>query len=243
MIDVWTYWEGTRFPHIETCLQSMAYICERPVEFHLVTPENLGEYLKPGVLHPDYTNLPGGPRDRANCIRVALLATYGGWWWDADTIGLHSPLHLMLHYPDVDVLYMAWNREPRRILNGYIYMRPGCEEAQEWLQQVNYRVEHEAQDIIWAGLGEKLLTPLLTGRVGCEQIPLQTFLPIDIDATVETFFKSGDFRDYVQDYSVAYGLNHSYFLYRHQDQILADPATWEDSPLLIHQLLHYARTK
>ena len=40
------------------------------------------------------------PNMAANCIRAALLAKYGGWWWDADTVGLQSPLELTRQYPD-----------------------------------------------------------------------------------------------------------------------------------------------
>lgn len=230
---VWTYWEGERSPLIDLCLQTMADRClEDDVQFTLVTPDNIGPLLPAGFLRSEYLDLPQ-PALRADAIRAALLARYGGWWWDADTVALRSPRQL----PDARALYMSWAREPFRILNGYIFL---CQDlAAVWLDAVNKALVDG--NICWCSLGERLLTQLLPEAEGTMEIPRRLFLPIDIDSHVDKFFSPGDLEDYIQSDTVCFGLNYSWFMYHRREQSLLPADQWAASPLLIHRLLNSVR--
>jgi len=221
----------------------MARACDVPgVEFHFLTPHNLHRYLDKDALHPNYARMKK-PNMAANCIRAALLAKYGGWWWDADTVGLQSPLELTQQYPDASMLYMTWSLPPRRILNGYIYARPGAPQVKEWLKQINHKIEHNLELAgVWLELGEKILSPLLEGQPDCVEIPRRLFLPIDIDRDVKRFFQKGDFREVIEEDTVCFGLNHSWMLHNEGHGLSWSPRRWRSSRKLFHQLLHHART-
>ena len=238
-LHVWTYWEGPKLPYIEVCLKSVACACNvSGVEFHLVTPETLYQFIGKNTLHPNHNHLQLAMK--ADCIRAALLAKYGGWWFDADTIGLQSPLEITNKHSDAEVLYMTWTRPPRRILNGYIYIAKGSSLAQKWLAKINYRLQHNFEKAnTWLGLGEKLLTPIVDGQGGCVEIKRSLFLPIDIDKSVPRFFKVIDFNKYLLKDTVCYGLNHSWFLSKQRRALTLNPERWKSSPVLLHQLLHH----
>lgn len=237
-VDVWTYWEGPRLPYIETCLESMERVCA-PGAFHLLTPENLRDHLG-DLLHPNYEKIENVAM-RVGAIRVAILARHGGFWWDADTVGLQDPTSLLKLYPEADVLYAVWDRPPLRILNGYIYMRKGCDDAMEWLERVNHRLEsQEEKPVVWTELGEMILTPLLVKSKTAWRVDRDVFLPIDIDSHVTRFFEPGDPEVVVRPRSVCYGLNHSWCVAHKRKQISMTPKQWETSDLLIHRLLHDA---
>ncbi|MBV6343459.1 glycosyltransferase [Candidatus Magnetobacterium casense] len=199
-MHVWTYWEGESWPHIDLCLETATRrLALTNVEFHLLAPETVEGYLSPGLLHERYKEIPQiGPK--VSAIRAALLAKYGGWWWDADTIVLRSPEKLMQKYPNANVLYMTWTRLPLRILNGYIYAKAGSEPALLWLERINYLLEHDFETATkWLELGEKVITPLFRDRLDCVEVDRRLFLPIDFDTDPYVFFREGDFRDYLRD--------------------------------------------
>jgi hypothetical protein len=219
----------------------MASICAGPdTQLYVVTPENVGNYLAPGTLHENYRRLPQ-PALKADCVRAALLACHGGWWWDADTIGIQPVNGLMSEYRNADVLYMTWSRPPTRILNGYVYIRPGCGVGGRWLGRINAALADEFDAIAWTTLGEAMLSTLVQGQPRCHEIPRALFLPIDIDSHVASFFEPGDFRNYLRPDTVCFGLNHSWFVYHKERDIGLPPYVWAKSPLLIHQLLDSAQ--
>ncbi len=240
-MNVWTYWEGPRPPYIDVCLASMARVCDTPgVTFYLVTPENLPVFVHSSDLHPSYLALPEIAL-RADCIRAALLARHGGFWWDADTIGLRSPLPLVSAYAEADAIYTTWTKPPLRVLNGYIYLRRGCKAARDWLNQINHALCHSLHGTSWCSLGEHLLSAMLPEQPRCRRIDRRLVLPIDIDANVRDFFRPGDFRAALIDDTVCYGLNHSWFMHHKRSAMTMPPAAWPDSRLLIHQLLCFAQ--
>lgn len=228
-MNVFSYWEGDRPEFIDLCLASMADAFGNE-EFHLVTPETLGTYLAPNVLHPSYTRLLLG--SQVGCIRAALLAAHGGWWCDADTIAMQSPQNVLDTHPGADVLYMSWREQPRRLLNGYIYMDPDI--AAEWLSRINWRLEHDFASIKWCTLGEGILTPLLNGHDTAVEVGRELFLPIDVDSDVERFFRPGDPSSFVTEATVCFGLNHSYMMHHH-GKAMRPP--W-DRDILIHHLFN-----
>lgn len=240
MTNVWTYWEGPRPDYIDLCLRSMRSVCSAAsVNFYLVTPDNLGEFVFNGALHKNYQKLEQ-PALRADCIRAALLALHGGFWWDADTVGWNNPRRLLDQYPDATSIYTSWKNPPFRILNGYIYFAHGNPIAQEWLSKINHGLKYEFHNATWLAYGEGLLTSLLPLDKQAVAVPREVFLPIDVDSNVKSFFEAGDPVQHVCRDTVCYGLNHSWFVYHKHKQILSSPATWASSPLLIHRLLSHA---
>lgn len=230
-MNVWTCWEGPRPKFIDLCLRSAAKACSGD-DFRLVTPKNLQDYVPFGTIHPNYQRLPLAIK--SCCIRAALLAEYGGWWWDADTIGLKTPRALTESYPKASALYTVWDREPRRVLNGYVHLTGLL--ATRWLDQINRALADSFDSIKWCSLGEGILTRMLTDDFRAVQVPRRLFLPIDIDSNVEEFFLSGNPQDRIDSSTVAFGLNHSYFMY-HRSAVMDPP--WS-SNLLIHRLLKMA---
>ena len=225
---VWTYWEGPRPAYIVLCLGTMQRVLGD--RFRLVTPTTISNYLPIDALHPRWRKLDQ-PALRADCIRAALLAVHGGWWWDADTIALKPPkLEGSVHY-------MTWTKPPRRILNGYIHLTK--ELAKPWLHMVNDSLA--SRKIDWCDLGEKLLTNHLSSLPEAIEIPRRMCLPIDIDSSVEKFFRYGHATEYIEGDTVCFGLNHSYFMYHHKKEMELPASQWASSPLLIHTLLHHAK--
>jgi len=202
-------------------------------DFQLVTPENLDTYLPPGVLHDGWSRLPQ-PALRADCLRAALLATHGGWWWDADTLAFQKPPE-----PRGPVVYMTWTRLPRRVLNGYIYMEKGYPLALRWLSRINHVLRTNPKSVDWCSLGESVLTHDVSNDSRALEISRSLFLPIDIDSNVEEFFTLAKWNLYRGTDTVCFGLNHSYFVYHHPKAMTIPPDRWKDSPLLVHQLLTY----
>jgi hypothetical protein len=243
-VNVWTYWEGPRLPYIDLCLESMARVCAAPgVEFRVVTPENLREFVNPTMIHSAYRRLPG-PALRADCVRAALLAARGGWWWDADSLGLHPAAGLLIRYGNPQVAYMTWTKPPRRVINGYLYVAPGCGLAAEWLARINAMLRRRDRRCrIWGQLGEVILNELVSDRPGYVEIDRRLFLPVDIDSSVSDFFERMDFRPYLLPETVLFGLNHSWFVHHRRADVTLPPAEWGESPLLVHRLLHHVRTE
>ena len=247
-MDVWTYWEGPKPQFIDVCLRSLQRVCKRS-KFHLLTPENVHQYIDLGKLVPEYINLPEkhpsiaanlGPTLRANVIRAALLAEYGGLWCDADTVGLQDPSLLLENYPNASVIYAEWSNPPIRVLNGYIYCEKESGAAREWLSRVDRKLALDAPGAVnWAGLGEKVLTHFIPDWPRSVKVPLNVFLPIEIDNNVDKFFCPGDFWDYLEESSLLFGLNFSWFMYHKKAEMTLPLREWHKSPLLIHQLLIY----
>lgn len=232
-MNVWTYWEGPKPAYISLCLQSMRRACNVPgISFEVVTPESVLKILPDKTLHKNYRILPQAAL-RADCIRAALLAEHGGWWWDADTIALRTPPIIT----SSSFFYMVWKNPPTRVLNGYIHLQKNSETAIAWLEEINQLLAEKVEAIAWCDLGEKILTDRLIGNNSAYEIHRSTYLPIDIDSNVQEFFTTNDFRKYITEHTICYGLNHSWFMYHHPKAMNMNPQEWQNSPLLIHQLL------
>lgn len=235
---MWTYWEGFKPEYIDTCLRSMQRVCGDACV--IVTPETVGDYLSSGTLHDAYRTLPQ-PALRADAIRAALLATHGGWWWDADTVALRSPDIVLDTIPQAEAIYTTWTKPPIRVLNGYIYVAPGSQIGRDWLAHVNARLDRDPTSIDWCSLGEKTITDMVLDNPNAYRVSRDVFLPIDIDCDVELFFKEQETSEYrLPLHSVCFGLNHSWFMFHHAKDMLLPRTRWWSSPLMIHQLLNYA---
>jgi hypothetical protein len=209
-------------------------------DFWLVTPETLSDWLPPGTLHEAYRTLPQ-PALRADAIRAALLTTHGGWWWDADTVALRSPETIVENIPQAEAIYTTWTKPPTRVLNGYIYIAPGSQIGRDWLAHVNATLDRDPASVDWCSLGEKTITAMMVDNPNAYLVSRDMFLPIDIDSDVSSFFEPGEFRS-MPEHTVCYGLNHSWFIYHHAQDMALPRCEWRSSPLLIHSLLDRAAT-
>lgn len=231
-MNLWTYWEGSKPEYIDVCLRSIQII--KDVDFHLVTPDNLHTYLPANTIHPDFAKL-NEPALRADYIRCAILCEHGGMWWDADTVALRSPTHLIKNDPEC--IYTTWNKLPVRALNGYIYFRSNSELCKEWKRLVDQRLDKQ-EEVLWCGLGEQILTPLVINNEHATRVDRTTFLPIDIDSSVSAFFEPGNPDKFITSKTVCFGLNHSWFMYHKSDVINME---WNNSDILFHQLMNITR--
>lgn len=240
-MDVWTYWEGKKPLFIDVCLASLKRVCRKST-FHLLTPENYQDFVGSKDIVPEYNKIPDSCANvRANVLRAAILARHGGLWCDADTVALQDPILLLEKYPDLSTGYMTWSTPPVRVLNGYIYCKPDSRIAREWLGRVNFKLSNNFNlSIKWLELGEKILSLFIQADSESQQLPLNTFLPIEIDCDVERFFQPEEFWDYLVEDTLMVGLNHSYFMYHKKEAMALPLSQWYKSPLLLHKLLIYA---
>lgn len=234
-MNVFSYWEGPRPPHIDVCLESIRSICGD--DFALVEPETVEAWIG-GALHRNW-KLLSQPALRADAIRAALLAVNGGWWIDADTVMFRHPRVVNETFSD-PVLYMTWDRPPRRALNGYIFMERGVEASRRWLARVNEALARDPERIDWTDIGERAITEDLLKDPTAREIPRRLFLPIDIDSSVKTFFSTENPSRFTSSDTVAYGMNHSWFMYHKPNEMNLPRERWGESRLLIHRLLHGA---
>lgn len=236
-MNVITYWEGHQPPYIAECLATVRQHCRQDCRYLHVTPEQFERHGLDQVLHPRWRTIKQFGV-KSDCVRVAMLARYGGLYVDADTVMLRSPVGIIDE--SLDCQYMTWTNPPRRVIAGYVYLRPGSPVAVKWLENVNRFLADGRTG--WTDLGERCLTPAVDAHPGTTaEMPLSTFLPIEIDCDVPQFFKPGDFRSYTQDRTIAFGLNHSWMSRVHPVEMFASPQKQQESPLIIHKLLTSAR--
>lgn len=249
MTDVWVYWEGPTWPHIDLCLATLRRACrEAGDRLHLITGKNYGDFIPKGVLHPRWRDVkPLGVR--SDCVRAAVLALHGGVYVDADTLAIQSPGRLLGNGTGPHLAYCRWTEKPcRPVVAGYVGATPGSQIAARWLENVNRYLADEfarVQRDGWCLLGEACLTPALDywvehgHGIRLKEFPLEWVLPIEIDTEVQRFFQPLEFHDRLHVDTVLFGLNHSWFVSRRPDDFRTREA-WSDSPLLIHRLLHHA---
>lgn len=227
-MKVWTYWEGPQPPHIKVCLGSMAKVLGN--ELSILNPDSAKE-LVGNNLNPNWQIL-SQPALKADALRAALLALYGGWWWDADTIAIRKP---KLDYT-ASVIYATWTKDPVRVLNGYIWSTKDSTLATKWLDSVNAALEHPDR-VDWTSIGEKLLTGLVLNDPTAVRVDRRLLLPVDIDSDVTHFFEDRCLQQYLSLDPICFGLNHSWFMY-HKSKEMAVESWGKD--LLIHKLLRHA---
>lgn len=233
MINVWTYWEGEKPDYIKLCLASIRMQCYRTALFHHITEDNIDHYIPEGILHPSWKSIRV-LGIKSDCVRAAVLYLYGGLYVDADTVAL-KPLNTAID-EDAECCYMMWSNPPARCIAGYLYCKPGSNVARQWLDNINANLADGKAD--WCQLGERSLTPAIKANESkCHKIPLDTFLPIEIDTSVQQFFTEANWRSYITANTVAFGLNHSWMMHRKRALMLYPVTAMGESTYLVHQLL------
>lgn len=239
--NVWSFWEGPIWPHIQVCIDSMRRTCPG---FVLLTPENIREFVDiDSVLHKKIKDIQE-PARKADCYRAAVLYTHGGFYFDCDTIGLKDP-SVILEKNQEECLYCIWSNPPRRILNGNIYLKKGSVIGREWLKNINNALARHAAGtcLKWTSLGELALSPAVDLHPEIsKKIARDHFLPIDVDNNVKEFFRaSNHWTEWVSDRTVCFGLNNSWMMHNKKQEMLMSPEKQESSKLLVHQLLSDTR--
>jgi len=241
--NIFTYWEGSRPLYIEKCLKSISGIAklDKNIRTVVLTPNNVGTFLKDAGLHDNWTKLKTIAH-RADCIRVAVMCKYGGLYVDADTVFLKSPSEFLNLLTDKDFYFMRW--DDGRIMNGYFYCKALSDIMQEWLLLINQKLRLvNTSEPRWTEFGEKIIMPIVYGNFSndaCE-IPRHHFLPVNIDKIPHVFFERVKLKgfDYNGVFSVA--LNHSFFCDHYKEFIAIDnEKELTDGDLLIHDIMRRA---
>lgn len=229
-MNVWTYWAGPMPAWIKTCLDSIRLCCKRST-FCMLTPD-VADHHVGDILPPRWRELPPGVG--TDCLRAALLARYGGLWMDADTVCIEDPIRLITnrHSPE-QFLYSRWPRSKLAIA-GYVYSPKGHPVAMQWLESVQAALQW-AENVGWGGLGERMLSSILQDSPAKTWvIPLETFLPVDIDTNVARYFEISGWRDFATQNTLAFGLNYSWMNARMSHMMGNDPK------LMVNRLLEDA---
>lgn len=233
-MNVYVYWEGPRVPYIDRCIDSIRQRCYRGCTFHFITGENIDQYIPDGMFHPRWKQIPE-LGVKSDVVRAAVLHRFGGLYVDADTVMLRSPVGVIDE--SKDCAYMEWTTPPQRCIAGYIYCRPGSPVAKMWVDNINAALARRR--VGWTQLGEGCLTPAInaTPPENLQRLPLNTFLPIEIDIEVAKFFEGGDWPSLTTPDTIAFGLNHSWMTSRRPREMHLPPERMARSPMLIHQIL------
>lgn len=151
---VFSYWEQDELPALlELCRETMDR--QAPGRVCFLNPRQVA------VLLPD---LPSGPRwdnlrpqQRADLVRLELLARYGGAWLDADCIAL-QPLEPLL--AELEQWEFIGFQVADRLRNPIMLARAGGEFITAAAQEARRRIEEGAERPAYNELGSGLLTRL-----------------------------------------------------------------------------------
>ena len=133
---LWNYWESDLEdlpPIVVLCQKSWATTGDF-AEINRLGPHNISKFLAPGDLPSTFSDLP--PVRKADAVRLALLARYGGFWADAGiltTASIHSWVqpkassHGFFVFQDVD---------KSRIMDNWFI---GSHSSSPFLQELNNR--------------------------------------------------------------------------------------------------------
>lgn len=99
--QIWGFWDKDDIPPlVQRCINTW-FIVHFNWDIHIVTPENVSTYLKPGVDIPKNLMRDEGPAKQSDMIRFALLYKYGGVYIDATTLMTYPGVAWMrTHYRD-----------------------------------------------------------------------------------------------------------------------------------------------
>jgi len=235
---VWTYWEGPMPDWIGWCLETLRRTCGKRLV--ILTPENIDRYLPERVLHRRWKDIEP-IACKCGALRVAIIQQHGGWWFDADTIGIKAPP------PSLGKKFVCcrWDKDPLRIVNGYFGSQKNQRIVNVWLAGINRILESverfdEMLRAPWGVLGSQILTPIVMNRDHrplCNIVSRKIWLPLDVDAEPWRFCNPGRVVDYLEPSTMCFGLNQSWILHKCAGLLAADPEWRRNSPLLIHDIM------
>lgn len=236
--DVFVYWEGPMPRWIDVCIESMARSFQG-CHFNLVTPKNVGDFVRTKIPKNFYRLVHAS--QRSEYLRAALLLEHGGFYFDADTVGIRSPLSLAQLYSDSNLVYSMWARDPPRVISAYIYAIKGSSVIAEWLEDQMRLIDAYTPEvgIGWMDLSEVMLTPIiLSGKhPKTDLVFLPTFMPIDIEADPSVLLCDKEPEEFIKPETICMGANHSWMMHYHPEVMNLKESEWKGSPHVILKLL------
>jgi hypothetical protein len=110
---IWLYWETlpgrTKPAYLDACLDTIR-AWNAGVRIVVVCPQNMHEQLTADELHPLWQRI-GKVEQKADYVRVLLLARYGGVWMDMDTICYGSIVPFLARLERERRDLVLWQRE------------------------------------------------------------------------------------------------------------------------------------
>ena len=210
--NFFTYWEGPMPPFIKYCLKSFQARAGSDVNVHIVTPDNVDEYMTGAGLCANWKGITHLPQ-KVDCIRVGLVHKYGGIWCDADTILLKSVSHLFNFSGGEDISLFNWSFN-QRVLNGYFIAKKNSLFLSNCLDQLNLILTTNFKTNYSEGGGVYLGECVFKQAQYFNKyniLSLKTFIPYEFPPTRDRWFMPGSAEEYLAPETVAFALNLSQY--------------------------------
>jgi len=234
---LWTYWESQlghkNYPFIEYCLSTFK---RSGCEVVVLRPENVCAYLD-GLLNINWFKI-NNIAEKVDCIRIALLYKYGGFWCDADTVILKLFDNLIKMSGSV---FMRW-KGTNTLLNGYFFSEPGSLFLKHVLNQINDILQNDPRDnYVGLGggchLGQHRINMAANDGMPYSEIPLSTFIPYEFPGDQQCWHRDDNIIKYITPETVAVGLNLSQYNYNFR---LKSMAEHRESQTLFGSIIRYS---
>lgn len=164
---IWIYWEDVpNRPSRSPCLD----ICEKTIVMQRgqsrvvkVTPQNLRKFISEGLPKHLYKMHVA---ERADYIRVRLVAQYGGAWCDTDTILLQSFDTIWKILEMTRPQIATWSEERivtrTQLSNGFFCALPGSFFLLRVLETLSEMLKNPQNDMKWGSYGGKLFNKVMS---------------------------------------------------------------------------------
>ena len=172
-LNIWTYWENLsdeKMPaYIRLCFEALQRKTPNAV-VHLVTPENIMEYLPDLIPGLDGIRLKDNKKSsipqKVDYIRIKLLHDYGGLWLDIDSILLRDITEMitsLLHQFSF-IGMQKKGKKPPYIVNNFMASIKGGAIVKKYLGNATMHIQSKIiqKDLFeWNEIGSELLTPIV----------------------------------------------------------------------------------
>ena len=211
--QVFTYWQTpsghNNYPFIEYCLKSFR---RSGCTVHIVNESNVDAYLEGAGLHPNWKRVID-LAEKTDCIRMALLYKYGGFWADADTVIIRSFQNLL---NNDSPSFLRWSCTGT-LLNGYFMAQAQDPFIKNVLEQINWILEYEFQEKYCEKGGGCYMGQTRINQAAIyfpyKEIPLSTFIPLEFPPDHGCWYREETIDKYIHPETVAIALNLSQYEY------------------------------
>ena len=222
---IFTFWEPEeKIPaYLKLCMQTWKkYLSD--YEVIILNYSNLDKYLPKDIIAKILYKKMSLPK-QADCIRAWLLYTYGGFWFDADTILTSDTI--VKEMQNYECAMFGNPKEKNEINIGFIYAKKSSKIIKEWALEIPNRVkklrniqrlklifklfnkEEYKETKHWGYVGNKILDSLIKDASNddffvFDKYNLNIFLENDIVEQKSPEKRYVDF--YFKDYNYSYSL-------------------------------------
>ena len=158
--NLFLFWTGPT-PHLIQILRDLVYLHStsgKGYTVHLITPENIGDYLHESSLPSYFHNLC--PAHQADLIRVNVVCKYGGMWLDSDILIIHSLDSLFDLLETKNGFFVRQDsvaHSTGRFTNAIFGSRPDTDIMRTWSKDVMATLDKKQGKINWTDIGNVLL--------------------------------------------------------------------------------------